>query len=603
MAAEEKETIIFNFEVENGDALNNFEKLKKGMIELKDEQKVLQKAYKDGQITLDEFVKGTVKNEQALKRQATEYNNLTKTVSGHKSKIDELIKSNEKLGDAFKDASNEIKIHGVGLSDLTSKVSGLVNPVTIAVGAVGLLAEAYAESTRGAKDLEFAQLQMEQATKLVVNGFANMVTSAKDGEGALTKLFNIGLKFSGVGLLDALGITNIQGKSKELALAAKELEDLGREELDIRAKMSDRLEENAQLSAKVADSTTSQNDRLDAQRKIIENLRDNQKEIVEIKTKELSKLKEQLDANQDDEVLQEKVKQATADVARESARIERMIQNQEKALSNIVDAENKRVKANQELTSELERQARIARNERSLKGDTPEGLAKLEQDLDTQTTDVKVANADRAIEATKKYMEAKVQQTAKESVEAGKQKQIDMLLTQQKLANITTVLNMAKGALDEGTAAYKILAISQTLIDTYRAATAALAPPPIGAGPLLGPILAGVTVATGLANVSKIAGFSEGGYTGSGGKYEPAGIVHKGEVVFNQRDVAALGGAMAVNRLRPTYYDGGIVASAMTSKLDAMVGSNRNMPAVYASITEIRNMDAMVQIKENLVSI
>ena len=45
-------------------------------------------------------------------------------------------------------------------------------------------------------------------------------------------------------------------------------------------------------------------------------------------------------------------------------------------------------------------------------------------------------------------------------------------------------------------------------------------------------------------------GFSEGGYTGSGGKNEPAGIVHKGEVVFSQEDVARNGGVAAVEAMR-----------------------------------------------------
>ena len=56
------------------------------------------------------------------------------------------------------------------------------------------------------------------------------------------------------------------------------------------------------------------------------------------------------------------------------------------------------------------------------------------------------------------------------------------------------------------------------------------------------------------------AGFSGGGYTGAGGKYEPAGIVHRGEVVFSQRDVARHGGVGAVERLRlKGYADGGVV--------------------------------------------
>ena len=45
-------------------------------------------------------------------------------------------------------------------------------------------------------------------------------------------------------------------------------------------------------------------------------------------------------------------------------------------------------------------------------------------------------------------------------------------------------------------------------------------------------------------------GFSVGGYTGTGGVNEAAGVVHKGEVVFNQRDVAKFGGWRAVEALR-----------------------------------------------------
>ncbi|WP_337871628.1 hypothetical protein [Ignavibacterium sp.] len=66
------------------------------------------------------------------------------------------------------------------------------------------------------------------------------------------------------------------------------------------------------------------------------------------------------------------------------------------------------------------------------------------------------------------------------------------------------------------TVAYKAMAIAQTIIETYKAATAALSPPPVGAGPLLGPILAATTLAAGFANVAKIGatkieGFAEGG--------------------------------------------------------------------------------------------
>lgn len=51
----------------------------------------------------------------------------------------------------------------------------------------------------------------------------------------------------------------------------------------------------------------------------------------------------------------------------------------------------------------------------------------------------------------------------------------------------------------------------------------------------------GVAVAAGLAAMALIAvamgSFATGGYTGDGGKYEPAGVVHKGEYVFTQDEV------------------------------------------------------------------
>lgn len=48
----------------------------------------------------------------------------------------------------------------------------------------------------------------------------------------------------------------------------------------------------------------------------------------------------------------------------------------------------------------------------------------------------------------------------------------------------------------------------------------------------------------------RIPGFAGGGYTGPGGKYDPAGIVHAGEVVWSQDDVDAWGGPQAVDQMR-----------------------------------------------------
>jgi hypothetical protein len=66
-------------------------------------------------------------------------------------------------------------------------------------------------------------------------------------------------------------------------------------------------------------------------------------------------------------------------------------------------------------------------------------------------------------------------------------------------------------------AAGKALAVAQALINTYSAAAAALAPPPVGAGPILGPIAAGIAVATGMKSVKDILSTKlPGGESGGG---------------------------------------------------------------------------------------
>lgn len=56
--------------------------------------------------------------------------------------------------------------------------------------------------------------------------------------------------------------------------------------------------------------------------------------------------------------------------------------------------------------------------------------------------------------------------------------------------------------------------------------------------------------------------WSDGGYTGPGGIYEPRGVVHAGEVVWSQRDVARAGGPAVVDAMRlgrRGYSGGGVV--------------------------------------------
>lgn len=95
---------------------------------------------------------------------------------------------------------------------------------------------------------------------------------------------------------------------------------------------------------------------------------------------------------------------------------------------------------------------------------------------------------------------------------------------------------------------------NQIIDNTFQRAIMALG----GGGGVMGGIIGGFgRLLTG--------GFASGGYTGDGGKFEPAGVVHKGEYVFSQESVARLG-AENLDRLHRNakrgYAEGGLVASA-----------------------------------------
>ncbi|ELY3900496.1 tape measure protein [Acinetobacter baumannii] len=99
--------------------------------------------------------------------------------------------------------------------------------------------------------------------------------------------------------------------------------------------------------------------------------------------------------------------------------------------------------------------------------------------------------------------------------------------------------------------------------------------------PLNIPLIAGAVAqgASIIANIRAIKdqGFADGGYTGSGRKYEPAGIVHKGEVVWSQEDIKRWGGVGLVEKMRKSANPEAFLnnnASADSVMRRAMMSSN-----------------------------
>jgi hypothetical protein len=78
-------------------------------------------------------------------------------------------------------------------------------------------------------------------------------------------------------------------------------------------------------------------------------------------------------------------------------------------------------------------------------------------------------------------------------------------------------------------------------------------------------------------------GFDSGGYTGSGGRTEPAGVVHRGEYVMSKRavDMAGVGAMENIHRQFAGYASGGFVNSSPLSSLSPNIQINLVNPITW----------------------
>lgn len=105
----------------------------------------------------------------------------------------------------------------------------------------------------------------------------------------------------------------------------------------------------------------------------------------------------------------------------------------------------------------------------------------------------------------------------------------------------------------------------------------------------------------GLTSFFKMLGFADGGYTGYGAKYAPAGIVHKGEYVFDADSVKKAGGPGALEALRSRlkgYANGGSVGVPMPTfpTLAGVRPQQNSEPATF--VIDVRGATGNSEIQE-----
>lgn len=125
---------------------------------------------------------------------------------------------------------------------------------------------------------------------------------------------------------------------------------------------------------------------------------------------------------------------------------------------------------------------------------------------------------------------------------------------------------------------------------------------------IAGAMAQGARIASIISSVTQPTGYSDGGFTGYGAKYDPAGIVHKGEVVWSQEDIKRWGGVAAVESMRTSqppkgYANGGIVSPQDTNRmakgqLDA-IQSGANLQAERQAQANAKVQAAQPQIIDN----
>jgi hypothetical protein len=567
------EEVLIKVEVEGeGSDFQKLGQLKNSLADITDQKKKLAEEFKAGKVPVKEYYTELAKLEVNQKKVGAEYNKLQRSVTGLKSPF-------ENLSQAVKDQAKQVSIAGVSYTTF-------LNPVTATTAALGALYKLYASSTQGAKDLEFATNTLSAATNILGNEFASLIgTTGKEDGGFFSNLAR-----GAIAYFDPV----LAAVSYSVAALKEDLEDLGRELLSVQGDNNERLAENSELLQQVQDSQVKYLDKISLTNQAILNLRKNEEELLRVKSAELKDVEQLLAADTENEDLQTAVLQKTKEISRVKSDTERKVNNILKLESNLKDAEDKRLQTLRETNSELERGARIATLERSLKGESKNPL----ENLEVQSIKLKS-------DATTEF--SKTQEHLGEVIDANKEKQktADAAFTKSNEAKaqllqrimsdvsssfqiqLTSIEDFGKSilkgfltsALKQFKSYIQFKIIGESLASADSIAT-------FGASGLVkAGILSGLVEAAFAAAEGVIGGFAQGGKVMGGTPIRRSNgddtliTAKRGEAVLTERQQAALGGPMALRLAGvPGFNTGGRVGGSLSNSLFNS-GLNQNLLA------------------------
>jgi hypothetical protein len=648
--AKREEEVILKLDVDQGGAEKELERVEKSILDTRKAMSDLNKSYKDGKTSQDEYVKESVKlqksmkQDQDLKRQTIklldtesnsrnamrakvakltkEYNNLNLSTKEGQKRSAELEKQLKKLNDEinegskragnFKDnigrytesiieASKSINIHGVSVGNLIGTLKSFVNPATAVIAVISGLTAAYASSSVGARDYANATNQIGAAFEQAQNNYGKFIQSQTGGgsgsNGPLSRLaYSINQALFGTG---AANQASAIAAAKERIIVLERAQVVAAGE----AKEAERLAE--------------------IQRRI----RDDEKNSFEERLKAIKTINNELTRSAAlrttvNNVLKDAIRYASVDFEFDYVAQNRIVELNRANLDIAEEIEGKKTenlmfeKTLLDLQNTLDQnRRRTARDQQFFKNGPQDEVAPedkqygIKRTTDGYGTTKDVIDSNAKVVDSERMKQDAMKETARLSGEintkiASDQKKladIQQAFNKQRMAALEYTTEQAAQLFSDGSVAYKVFASAQALISTLLSSQKAFES--LVGIPIVGPTLAAsakiLAYANGIKTVAQINNvkFAAGGYTGSGfgspdsSGFKPAGIVHEHEYVAPKRVTMSASAqphiqALESMRLRG-YADGGLVANTSTGSASAAMASANAIQNMPAPILDV----------------
>jgi hypothetical protein len=615
--AERRETIVMDFELDLDESVESIESLTKANKALREERNKLNLSTEQGKKRAQEINAVIDQNTSKIKSNVSAIEQQKINIGNYKSALDGVHPALGKLGQGLESGATGFKAMTRSALAFIATPIGAILAALVAV--FSLLKAALSQNDALMDKFENVTNAVGVVLEIVVSRVGKLGEALIAlAQGNFSEALNKTSEAFG-GLADE--IENAVRQQQIFLDASRDLEDSQRS-LRIEAARQENVIRQLVVASKNRNLTFDEQEEklrtaLELEQQLVEKREDIARRDLVITARQLRASKEfQQQSNETFDQYIERLLSSSALTPEELDKIADKVEAleqargsslafQEKVENSLAAIQEKRALALEKQNAALKEQADLERANR-----------RQQQNVDTSVDDpllnafetqaqVRIDIEDRL---QKDLKDRKDKAATEDIIRARKGAALEEEIERQKVAVIGNLIGSLANLAEEDSEEHKILATAQALINTYLAATAALAS---GSeiNPIFGIISAAAAVANGLAAVAKINGieFAEGGWTGPGDKMKAVGIVHADEYVTPKRvknlpQAQPHLAALEQMRLRG-YYDGGLATNSISQPINQqleLANIVRNLPSPVVSVKEINKGQRRVRVKESI---